>query len=172
MISDLCRKAIYPWPKLRIIKGLLNVGNWRVYYIFYYIFLSLPNAFPVSRRGWLLITGNIYQIRKKVCKVRDVLQLINSIVYYHSNQSYRHKYISLHNFTIYAEFVCKIWIIERKNISIINGSAKLQYHSISLHQNIMNKLLIRLLRSKDQDDHNFLPPITYNIHENDFSRLW
>ena len=42
-----------------------------------------------------------------------------------------------------------------KNISIINGSAKLQYHLISLRQSIMNKLLIRLLRSKDQDDHNF-----------------
>ena len=37
----------------------------------------------------------------------------------------------------------------------INGSAKLQYHLISLRQSIMNKLLIRLLRSKDQDDHNF-----------------
>ena len=45
--------------------------------------------------------GNIYQIRKKVCEVRDVLQLINSLVYYHSNQSHRYQYISLHNIKIY-----------------------------------------------------------------------
>ena len=55
---------------------------------------------------------------------------------------------------ITAEFVSRI-VDMYKNISIINGSAKLQYQSISLRQNIMNKLLIRLLRSKDQDDHNF-----------------
>ena len=48
-----------------------------------------------------LSQGIFIRLERKFCEVRDVLQLINSLVYYHSNQSHRHKYISLHNLTIH-----------------------------------------------------------------------
>ena len=139
--------------------------------------------------------GNIYQIRKKVCEVLDVLQLINSLVYYHSNQSHRHQYISLHNFKIYihdieiitAEFICEIFTMlwnktvrnSRSRIVDLNEKTEVlltaqqnykitQFHCTTIWW--INYLYV-CYGQKTKMTTIFLPSITYNIHENDFSRL-